>query len=287
MVSGLASERETPKTALSPFRVLLVDADPQYNLTTFVGHEESPTMLADVLLAPDKICEAITRSRAGLADIINGSRETAAVQDELKARHKSPYIALRRILDTVRDDYDFIFIDTARTMDLMSVSALAAADEILVPIDCDPMAVKGLGLIRQSLQELGDAELLRTQPKIRILLTKYPGRKPTPRGVRETVEYVRSLGLSTYETVIRYSEQGREAFPQAQTMLDLFPKSNPAQDYRQLAREFTSTLREGPLTLVACIEKGGTMKTTTIATLGHALTKPIVSEMISESGVLE
>lgn len=257
--------------AAAPRRVLLVDTDPQHNLTTFVGDPEHAITLADVLLEPARVREAITQSRAGSAHILNGSREIAAVQNEIKDRHKSPYTVLRRMLAAVRDEYDYIFIDTARTMDLFSVNALAASNEILVPIDCDPMAVAGLGLIRESLQELEEAELVQKQPAIRVLLTKYPGGKIQPAGVRESVEYVRGLGLPLYNTCIRYSEQARTAFPQGRTTLDLYPKSNPAHDYRMLASELIARFGDGPVTITAAIEKGGTLKTTTIATLGHAL----------------
>ncbi len=268
-------EQSPTHGAAVPYRVLLVDADPQHDLTTWIGDPNAAVTLADVLLDPTLVRSAIVPSRAGGAHIINGSREVAAVQNELKERHKSPYTVLRKIIESVRNDYDFVFIDTARTMDLLSVSAIAAATEILSPIDCDPMAVKGLGLIRQSLSELEEAELLRTRPTIRVLLTKYPGGKTQPAVVRDTVEYVRELDVPVFKTVIRFSEQSRGAFPQSETVFTLFPRSITAEDYRTLRGELLSTLGEGPHIVVVSIEKGGVMKTSTVASLGHALSTPV------------
>lgn len=268
-------EQSPTHGAAVPYRVLLVDADPQHDLTTWIGDTTAAVTLADVLLDPTCVRSAIVPSRAGGAHIINGSREVAAVQNELKERHKSPYTVLRKVIDLVRSDYDFIFIDTARTMDLLSVSAIAAATEILSPIDCDPMAVKGLGLIRQSLSELEEAELLRARPTIRVLLTKYPGGKTQPAVVRDTVEYVRDLDVPVFNTAIRFSEQSRGAFPQGQTVFTLFPRSITADDYRALRAEFLSTLGAGPHIVVVSIEKGGVMKTSTVASLGHVLSMAV------------
>lgn len=254
--------------------MLLVDADPQHDLTTFVGNAQAELTLADVLLEPSRVREAIEPSRAGGAYIINGSREVALAGDELKTRHKSPYTVLRKMLDTVRDDYDFIFIDTPRTMDLLSVSAIAAATDIISPIDCDPMAVKGLGLIRQSVNELDEADLLRQRPTHRVLLTKYPGGKAQPAVVRETVEYVRTLDVPVFETCIRFSQEARGAFPQQQTVFTLFPKSIAAADYRALAKELFRIIGDGRRTIAFSIEKGGVMKTTSAASLAHAITTP-------------
>ena len=257
---------------VKPYRVLLVDADPQHNLTTFVGDPNAKINLADVLLDPSLVRTAIQRSRAGGADILNGAREIAIAQDDLKIRHKTPYTVLRKILDTIRDDYDFIFVDCARTMDLMSVSALAAATEILSPIDCDPMAVGGLGQIRTSLAELAELDLLRGTPPIRVVLTKYPGGKEQPVVVRETIQYVRDLDVPVLKSVIRYSEQSRGAWPQQQTMFVLYPRSITSQDYWALRNEFVATIGPGPHTIIVALEKGGVMKTYTVAHLAHALT---------------
>ncbi len=270
--SGSGGSSETRAVPAPPHRVLLVDADPQHNLTTWVGDPEADVTLADVLLDPTRVREAITPSRAGGAHILNGSREVASAQIDLQIRHKAPYTVFRKVLDSVRDDYDYIFVDCARTMDLMSVSALAAATQVLSPIDCDPMAVAGLGLIRTSLAELGELDLLRTEPQLRVVLTKYPGGKKQPRVVRETVEYVRSLDVPIMDSVVRFSEQSREAWPNQATMFSLYPRSITANDYWRVKDELVSTLGPGHHVIIVCLEKGGVMKTYSVAHLAHALT---------------
>jgi chromosome partitioning protein len=227
------------------YRVLLVDTDPQHNLTTFVGNEQAEVMLSDVLLDPSRIREAIQPSRAGTAFILNGAADTATAIEQLKAKHKSPYSVLSQILDLVKDEYDFILIDTARTMDLMSASALGACTEIISPIDCDPMAVKGLGQIREQVEDLGNNRLLRVKnPPLHVLLTKYPGGKEAPAVVRDTVAHVREhAGVAVFESTIRLSQQARGAFPLGQTMIDLYPNSITALDYVALAREVVQNVR--------------------------------------------
>jgi len=73
---------------------------------------------------------------------------------------KALSIQLRRMLRQVTDHYDYVFIDCARRIDIMSINALAAATDVIAPIDGDPMAVAGLGQIRQSLLELAEAEVI-------------------------------------------------------------------------------------------------------------------------------
>jgi chromosome partitioning protein len=222
--------------ALRGRRVLLIDLDPQHNLTAYVGDPEAPIVLADVLRKPDLLDAAISASSAGTAQILNGSRDTALVADEIKMQSKAPSVHLRRLLQRVTDRYDYVFVDCARTIDLMSINALAAATEVIAPIDGEPMAVAGLGQIRQSLIELAEAEVINLPPPpIHVLLTKYD---PKPKATQETIAYVRAqIDVPIYETVIRYSRHAIGSFPTQMTVLDFAPKSSVSNDYIALAEE--------------------------------------------------
>ena len=218
-------------------RVLLVDVDPQHNLTSYVGDPRATITLADVLRKPDLLRSAITASSAGSADILNGSRDTALVSDEIKMQSKAPSIQLRRMLRQVTDHYDYVFIDCARTIDIMSINALAAATDVIAPIDGEPMAVAGLGQIRQSLLELAEAEVISASapPRIRVLLTKYDSK---PKATQETIAYVREeVDVAFYESVIRYSRHVIGTFAIHTTVINAAPKSSVAQDYIALAEE--------------------------------------------------
>lgn len=222
--------------ALRGRRVLMIDVDPQHNLTSYIGDSEARYVLADVLRKPDLLEDAIEGSSAGKADILNGSRETALVADEIKMQSKAPSVHLRRLVQRVANRYDYVFIDCARTIDLMSINALAAATAIIAPIDGEPMAVAGLGQIRQSLLDLVEAEVIRLPaPPIRVLLTKYD---PKPKATQETIAYVREqIDVPIYESVIRYSRHAIGSFPTQMTVLDTAPKSSVSQDYMALAAE--------------------------------------------------
>jgi chromosome partitioning protein len=203
-------------------RVLAVDMDPQGNLTMSLGLDPDsarPSMY-DVLVSGVSIEEAIARKEL---DVAVASIDLAAVE-----------IALSKALLQVRDDYDYIFIDTPPSLGLLTVNALTAADSVIVPVQCEYLSLRGLAQLTRTL-ELVRENLNPDVHMAGIVPTMYDPR--TAHG-REAVEVLRSsFGDLVCETTILKTIKFAEAPVQGKSVLKYAPDSQAAEAYRQLARE--------------------------------------------------
>jgi chromosome partitioning protein len=213
-------------------RVLLVDLDPQGNLTMSLGLNPDsvrPSMY-DVLVNGVSIEDALYHQEI---DIAVSSIDLAAVEIALSSligRER----ALSKALMQVQDDYDYILIDTAPSLGLLTINALTASDALIVPVQCEYLSLRGLAQLERTL------ELVRENlnPNVHIagiLPTMYDSR--TVHG-REAVEVLRSsFGDLVFETAIHKTIKFAEAPVKGESVLKYAPDSQAAQAYRQLARE--------------------------------------------------
>ena len=213
-------------------RVLVVDMDPQGNLTMSLGLDPdsaSPSMY-DVLVSGANMEETLAH---GEIDVAVASLDLAAVEIALSSligRER----ALSKALLQVRDKYDYIFIDTPPSLGLLTVNALTASNSVLVPVQCEYLSLRGLAQLTKTL------ELVRENlnPDVRIagiVPTMYDPR--TAHG-REAVEVLRgSFGDLVCETTILKTIKFAEAPVLGQSVLKYAPDSQAAEAYRQLAKE--------------------------------------------------
>lgn len=135
-------------------RTLLVDADPQGNATSGLGVERGDVSRTtyDALLALAPTSESIIRGvQFRSLDLMPASADLAAAEIEL-VDVESRERAMRRALDAVRDDYDFILIDCPPSLGLITVNMLAAADGVLIPLQCEYYALEGLSQLLNTIQ---------------------------------------------------------------------------------------------------------------------------------------
>lgn len=135
-------------------RTLLVDADPQGNATSGLGIERASVSRTtyDALLALAPTAESIIREvQFRSLDLMPASADLAAAEIEL-VDVESRERAMRRALDAVRDDYDFILIDCPPSLGLITVNMLAAADGVLIPLQCEYYALEGLSQLLNTIQ---------------------------------------------------------------------------------------------------------------------------------------
>lgn len=213
-------------------RVLLVDLDPQGNLTMSLGLDPDsvrPSMY-DVLVSGVSIEDAIRHQEL---DVAVASIDLAAVEIALSSligRER----ALSKALLQVRDTYEFILVDTPPSLGLLTINALTASDAVIVPVQCEYLSLRGLAQLERTL------ELVRENlnPNVHIagiLPTMYDSR--TVHG-REAVEVLRgSFGDLVYGTEIHKTIKFAEAPVRGQSVLKYAPDSQAAHAYRQLARE--------------------------------------------------
>lgn len=218
-------------------RVLLVDLDAQANLTTWLGAEEAPeAVLAHALKDARTVRLAIGASRASGVDLLYGSAATAVSEQEMVG-DRNPSTVLRRALRGL--DYDEILLDCPPGLGLVTVNAIAAANEILVPVETQTMALSGLGLLLKTIQDLLEAEVISTAPMVRAVLTKHDPRSGLARAVAEHLRSAQSI--PSFSTPIRTNVRLAESYGLKKTIFDHDAKSNGAADYEALAEEMVSS----------------------------------------------
>jgi len=215
-------------------KALVVDLDSQANATSWLAPSDAydgPTM-AQALADADVTAQVIGKSTAPGVSLAYGSRALADVSRELRANSPIPGLALRNALATVSGDYEAILLDCPPGLDLLSINALIAADELIVPVDSQSMALSGVTKIRENVAELLRAKLLPRMPRIRILLTMYDARLSLDRAVKARIE---EIGLDLFAHVIRINTNLAEAYGLKLSIFDYAPASTGAADYGALA----------------------------------------------------
>ncbi len=166
-------------------RVLLCDFDPQANATSGLGVEKSQVTVSsyDVIINGHDIREAIISTEFG--DVIGSSANLCGAGVELIGVSDREYV-LKRALDSLRDQYDYIFIDCPPSLELLTLNALCAADSILVPVQCEYYALEGLSDLMTTLRAVKRG----LNPELYIfgvLLTMFDGRTNFSSQVAEEV----------------------------------------------------------------------------------------------------
>lgn len=214
--------------------ILVVDLDPQSNLTAWLGTDSPPrATIANALLDRTLFGDCVGTSTAGGVSLAYGSRAVADAADDLRASNPAPALALRRALRGL--DYDHILIDCPPGLGVLSVNALCAAEALLVPVNSQGMALSGVRQLGVTIDELRDAEVIQQPPPMRVLLTMYDSRRALAREVREYLEQSRSG--SVYSTTIRASAKIAECYGHHRTIFDYAPREGVADDYTRLAEE--------------------------------------------------
>jgi chromosome partitioning protein len=219
--------------ARSGRRVLLIDGDPQSNATSGLGLVPGADANLYDVLSGAKTAAACVRetSEPGLA-LLPASRDLAGAEIEL-ATLPNREQRLRDALAPLRTTYDDILIDCAPSLSLLTLNALTAADRVLIPVQCEYLALEGLGHLADTIARVSE----RLNPQLAIggvLLTMYDSRTNLS---QEVVRQVRAHFPQTCTTVIPRSVRLSEAPSFGRTIFEYAPASRGAETYRALARE--------------------------------------------------
>ena len=214
------------------FDVLVVDLDPQGNLTMSQGMDPDSVEVSmfDVLVRGVPIDEVIRRVEV---DVAISSIDLAGAELALSGMIGRER-ALQKALLPVRGRYDFILIDTPPSLGLLTINALTAADSVIVPVQCEYLSLRGLVQLENTLSMI--RENLNPVVEIRgILPTMYDGRTLHS---REAIEMLKeNFGDVVFETRIKKTVRYAEAPVQGSSVLRYDPKGPAAEAYRQLAKE--------------------------------------------------
>jgi chromosome partitioning protein len=217
------------------YRVLIVDLDPQANATTGVGVDAQSfdVSMYDVLMHDVKIEDAVEPTSLKNLFVVPATIDLAGAEIELVPTF-SRELRLRRALVPIMGEFDFTLVDCPPSLGLITINGLAAAHEVLVPIQCEYYALEGLGQLLRNVQlvkgNLNEALELTT-----IVLTMYDGRTKL---AEQVVEEVRShFGNKVCRTVIPRTVRISEAPSFGQPITTFDPGSRGAIAYRELAKE--------------------------------------------------
>ena len=213
--------------------VLVVDMDSQANATSALGRESTPGHDSyEVLLGGIPAAEAVLDTTAAGVLLLPASRDLAGAEIELVAVEGREQ-RLRRALASLRDRFDYVLIDCPPSLGLLTVNALTAADEVIVPVQCEYLALEGLGHLARTLELV--RQRLNSGLRLRgLVMTMFDGRTNL---AGEVVNEVRRHFAQTYRTVIPRSVRLSEAPSHGRTILDYDPASRGAAAYRALADE--------------------------------------------------
>jgi len=219
-------------------RILLVDLDPQANATSSFGLQDlDETSLYEPLLGEASITEKILPTRRERLFIVPAEIDLAGAEVEI-ARMPNH---LTRLAETLKplladDTFDFVFIDCPPSLGILMSNALAAADELLTPIQCEYFALEGLVKIVRLVEQVRDSGANKRLEMGGIVMTMFDGR--TNLSEQVVAEVREHFGERVYETVIPRSVRLSEAPSFGKSILEYAPSGAAAQAYRALAREF-------------------------------------------------
>jgi chromosome partitioning protein len=221
--------------AASEKPILLIDSDPQGNSTTGLGFQKDPSRrtLYHALSLGESLSKIILKTQVEGLDLIPSDRNLAGAAIELASAENREY-RFKDLIEQIRSDYAFIIVDCPPTLDLITLNVLVASDSVLVPIQCEYLALEGV------------SELLDTLMRIRrtlnpalavegILLTMYDERTTLS---RQVVADLRSFfGAQVFESVIPRNVRLAEAPSHGKPILFYDIHSKGAEAYIQLAKE--------------------------------------------------
>ena len=216
-------------------KVLLIDADPQANATSGIGIDvESIEIGTYQLLEHSSTArEAVIKTSTPNLDIIPSHIDLVAIEIELVDKEAREYM-LKKALAEIKNDYDFILIDCAPSLGLLTLNALTAADAVIIPIQCEYFALEGLGKLLntiKSVQKIHNPEL----DIEGLLLTMYDARLRLSNQVVEEVQ--KHFNNMVFQTIIQRNVRLSEAPSYGENIINYDAASKGASNYLSLAKE--------------------------------------------------
>jgi chromosome partitioning protein len=216
-------------------KVLLIDADPQANASSGLGIEVEDVEIGtyQILEHSNTPQEAIVKSTSPNVDVIPAHIDLVAIEIELVDKENREYM-LKQALASIKDDYDYILIDCAPSLGLLTLNALTAADSVIIPIQCEYFALEGLGKLLntiKSVQKIHNAEL----DIEGLLLTMYDTRLRLSNQVVEEVQ--KHFNDMVFKTIIQRNVKLSEAPSYGESIIAFDATSRGASNYLSLAEE--------------------------------------------------
>lgn len=219
-------------------RVLVVDLDPQGGCAVCLGMDTSTLerTVYSVLVNPTITMESVVSETNFGFDLAPSNIDLAGAEVELKQILAQESV-LRRRLSPIASKYDYIIIDTPPSLGVLTVNALTAAQYVLIPVACEYMALRGLKMLLDTIDNVQTV----TNPNLRILgilATKYDGRTLNSHEVYEYLaDFCKRQGIKLFSQPIKQSVRFMEAPNSGRPLVQLHPDLEGAKGYLQVAQE--------------------------------------------------
>lgn len=220
-------------------KVLLVDADPQANLSQSLGVSEEPEVNLYTVLKKEisgesgNLREAIIKTASGL-ELVPSSIELAGAELELVSVYGREQM-LMWMLEPLKEAYDYILIDCPPAVGMLTVNALVTSDYVLMPLQAEFLPMKGLMSFMQHFKNI-KSKLNKKLEILGFVLTRYDERRTMNRNVLQ--ELTTTFGDKVFRTHIRSNIQLAKSQEAGKDIFNFDRHSHGAEDYRQLAAEF-------------------------------------------------
>lgn len=216
-------------------KVLLVDFDPQGNSTSGLGieKEDLEQCVYDALLNDVPVEELIHDTETKKVFVVPATIQLAGAEIELVSA-MARETRLKELLAPVKDEFDFIFIDCPPSLGLLTINALAAADSVLIPIQCEYYALEGVTKLLESMRMV-KSRINKDLDTYGVLMTMYDSRTSLS---NQVVDEVRNyFGEKTFKTLIPRTVKLSEAPSFGMPVINYAPNNKGAKAYRELAKE--------------------------------------------------
>lgn len=221
--------------ALSERTTLLLDCDPQGNTTSAIGFPKDPARrtLYQALILHEPLERIILKTQIEGLDLLPSDKNLVGAAVELVAVEQREF-QLKKLIDTIRDKYEFVIMDCPPALDLLTLNALSAADSVLVPIQCEYLALEGVSELLDTLMRI--RRTLNPNLQIEgILLTMYDERTSLSKQVASDLRSF--FGTQVFESVIPRNVRLAEAPSHGKPIHFYDIHSKGAEAYINLAKE--------------------------------------------------
>lgn len=226
--------------ALLDKRVLLIDLDPQANLTLSLGAPRHSSSIYEAIRGESELMPLNVKDNL---DVVTSTLDLSGAEMELINEAGREFI-LKELFAPLREDYDFIIIDCPPSLGLLTLNALTSSDFVYIPLQTEFLALQGLAKIKQVIQKVK----LRLNRELEIggvIATMYDSRKVLNRDVANTIQ--KYFGELVFKTMIRDNVALAEAPSQRKDIFAYNPGSPGAEDYLELSKEILLRMEKAPL----------------------------------------
>lgn len=216
-------------------KILLIDADPQANATSGLGVDVETVTDGTYQLLEHTVSakDAIQSTNSPNVDLIPAHIDLVAIEIELVDKESREYM-LKKALNDIKDDYDYILIDCAPSLGLITLNSLVAADAVIIPIQCEYFALEGLGKLLNTIK--GVQKIHNKELDIEgLLLTMYDSRLRLSNQVVDEVK--KHFDSMVFDTIIQRNVRLSEAPSYGESIIKYDATSRGAENYINLANE--------------------------------------------------